>query len=77
MLPTIPRRKSVLSAVCAGAIASPVYTGNFFSFAFAGTEDTWTTLAMGDCVEKLCMDLYMLAPFRMALWRPQVDGFAI
>jgi uncharacterized PurR-regulated membrane protein YhhQ (DUF165 family) len=60
----------------AGAIASAVDTGIFFSVAFAGTEVPWTTLALGDFVVKLCMALFMLAPFRLAIWRAQSVGFA-
>lgn len=53
----------------ASVSASIVDTLIFFSVAFAGTEIPWLQLAAGDFAIKLCMDLCLLLPFRMFLWR--------
>jgi uncharacterized PurR-regulated membrane protein YhhQ (DUF165 family) len=49
--------------------ASFVDTLIFFSLAFAGTQVPWVTLGLGDFGIKVLMDLGLLLPFRLALWR--------
>lgn len=53
----------------ASGIASAVDTALFFSIAFYGTEVPWQTLALGDFWVKMTVAVFMLAPFRYALWR--------
>jgi uncharacterized PurR-regulated membrane protein YhhQ (DUF165 family) len=57
----------------ASVSASIVDTLIFFSIAFAGTTVPWIQLAVGDLCIKLVMDLGLLLPFKIALWRkPQL-----
>lgn len=51
--------------------ASIIDTTIFFSLAFMGTDEPWIRLAAGDFSVKLSMDLCLLLPFRLALWRGQ------
>lgn len=51
--------------------ASMIDTIIFFSVAFAGTAEPWIRLAIGDFSIKLSMDLCLLLPFRLVLWRGQ------
>ena len=48
-------------------VGSIVDTGLFFTFAFAGTELPWVTLALGDLGVKLFLAVLALAPFRAVL----------
>jgi uncharacterized PurR-regulated membrane protein YhhQ (DUF165 family) len=47
--------------------ASVLDTAIFFSFAFAGTDVPWVTLAIGDFAVKVAIALFALLPFRLAL----------
>ncbi len=55
----------------ASTSASAIDTAIFFFVAFAGTTESWLRLAAGDLSVKLCMDLGLLLPFRLFLWRDQ------
>lgn len=52
----------------AGALASITDTFIFFALAFAGTMVPWVSLALGDMVVKLLVNVCLLVPFRMLMW---------
>lgn len=59
----------------ASIVASLIDTIIFFSLAFYGTPLSWVTLACGDFMVKLLVDLAMLLPFRLAIrsrWQTQL-----
>lgn len=64
------RRKAWwLAPFSASVLGSLVDTLIFFTIAFWGQGRLIVTLGMGDLFIKLCMDIAMLLPFRMAIWR--------
>jgi uncharacterized PurR-regulated membrane protein YhhQ (DUF165 family) len=63
------RRSWWLAPASASIGGSAIDTLIFFSIAFWGQGMLWLTYAAGDFSVKLAMDLVMLMPFRMLLWR--------
>ncbi|MFC6443745.1 VUT family protein [Paenalcaligenes hermetiae] len=51
-----------------GVAGATLDTFVFFSVAFAGTSMPWQTLLLGDLAVKLCLNTFMLAPFRALMW---------
>lgn len=51
-----------------GAAGATLDTFVFFSVAFVGTTMPWHTLLLGDLAIKLCLNTFMLAPFRALMW---------
>lgn len=51
-----------------GIAGATVDTFVFFSVAFAGTTMPWQTLLLGDLAVKLCLNTFMLVPFRALMW---------
>ncbi len=63
------RNRSWWQAPLVGGLAGAVVdTFIFFSVAFAGTDMPWQTLMLGDLAVKLCLNTFMLAPFRALMW---------
>lgn len=58
-----------MAPACASVLGSLVDTVIFFSIAFFGQGMLMLTLAAGDFVVKLLVDVLMLLPFRFFLWR--------
>jgi uncharacterized PurR-regulated membrane protein YhhQ (DUF165 family) len=59
----------------ASVSASFIDTAIFFSVAFIGEDIPWVTLAIGDFAVKLIMDLCLLLPFRIAIWRKRSNVY--
>lgn len=63
------RHRSWWQAPLVGGIAGAIVdTFLFFSVAFAGTDMPWQTLMLGDLAVKVCLNTFMLAPFRALMW---------
>lgn len=68
------RQKWWIAPITASVFACTVDTFTFFYFAFE--ESNWLPLALGDLGVKLLMDLFLLLPFRLMLWRqPLQESF--